>query len=143
MSERIRTFVKKHRQIIVYLLIGVLTTIVNFAVYLPLLWWAKLPAFLSNAIAWLIVILFAYVTNKLFVFESKDWSAKVALPEFLKFVGCRVASGIFETAFLALTIDLPQLSDLKWYSLIMKLIACIGVVILNYVGSKLLVFRKK
>ena len=143
MSERIRTFVKKHRQIIVYLLIGVLTTIVNFAVYLPLLWWAKLPAFLSNAIAWLIVILFAYVTNKLFVFESKDWSAKVALPEFLKFVGCRVASGIFETAFLALTIDLPQLGELKWYSLIMKLIACIGVVILNYVGSKLLVFRKK
>ena len=143
MSERIRTFIKKHRQIIVYLLIGVLTTIVNFAVYLPLLWWAKLPAFLSNAIAWLIVILFAYVTNKLFVFESKDWSAKVALPEFLKFVGCRVASGIFETAFLALTIDLPQLGDLKWYSLIMKLIACIGVVILNYVGSKLLVFRKK
>lgn len=143
MSERIRTFVKKHRQIIVYLLIGVLTTIVNFATYLPLLWWAKLPAFLSNAIAWLIVILFAYVTNKLFVFESKDWSAKVALPEFLKFVGCRVASGIFETAFLALTIDLPQLGDLKWYSLIMKLIACIGVVILNYVGSKLLVFRKK
>ena len=143
MSERIRTFIKKHRQIIVYLLIGVLTTIVNFAVYLPLLWWAKLPAFLSNAIAWLIVILFAYVTNKLFVFESKDWSAKVALPEFLKFVGCRVASGIFETAFLALTIDLPQLGDLKWYSLIMKLTACIGVVILNYVGSKLLVFRKK
>lgn len=143
MSERIRTFIKKHRQIIVYLLIGVLTTIVNFAVYLPLLWWAKLPAFLSNAIAWLIVILFAYVTNKLFVFESKDWSAKVALPEFLKFVGCRVASGIFETAFLALTIDLPQLGELKWYSLIMKLIACIGVVILNYVGSKLLVFRKK
>ena len=143
MSERIRTFIKKHRQIIVYLLIGALTTIVNFAIYLPLLWWAKLPASLSNAIAWVIVILFAYVTNKLFVFESKDWSAKVALPEFLKFVGCRVVSGIFETVFLALTIDLPGLGELKWYSLTMKLLASIGVVILNYVGSKLLVFRRK
>lgn len=143
MLERTKAFIKKHREIIVYLLIGALTTVVNFAIYLPLLWWAKLPASVSNAIAWVIVILFAYVTNKLFVFNSKDWSAKIALPEFLKFVGCRVVSGIFETVFLALTIDLPQLGDLKWYSLIMKLLACIGVVILNYVGSKLLVFRKK
>lgn len=143
MYDKLKTFAKQHREIIIYLLIGALTTVVNFAIYLPLLWWAKLPASISNAIAWVIVILFAYVTNKLFVFQSKDWSAKVALPEFLKFVGCRVASGIFETVFLALTIDLPQLGDLKWYSLTMKLIACIGVVILNYVGSKLLVFRKK
>lgn len=143
MPEKIKAYFKKHREVIVYLLIGALTTIVNFAIYLPLLWWAKLPASASNAIAWVIVILFAYVTNKLFVFESKDWSAKAALPEFLKFVGCRVVSGIFETVFLSLTIDLPGLGELKWYSLIMKLIACIGVVILNYVGSKLLVFRKK
>lgn len=142
MSEKIKAFINKHRQIIVYLLIGALTTVVNFAIYLPLLWWAKLPASASNAIAWVIVILFAYVTNKLFVFESKDWSTKIALPELLKFVGCRMASGIFETVFLALTIDLPGLGELKWYSLIMKLVACIGVVILNYVGSKLLVFRK-
>ena len=143
MYDKLKTFAKQHREIIVYLLIGALTTVVNFAIYLPLLWWAKLPASISNAITWVIVILFAYVTNKLFVFQSKDWSAKFALPEFLKFVGCRIASGIFETVFLALTIDLPQLGDLKWYSLTMKLIACIGVVILNYVGSKLLVFRKK
>lgn len=143
MYDKLKTFAKQHREIIIYLLIGALTTVVNFAIYLPLLWWAKLPASISNAIAWVIVILFAYVTNKLFVFQSKDWSARVALPEFLKFVGCRIASGIFETVFLALTIDLPQLGDLKWYSLTMKLIACIGVVILNYVGSKLLVFRKK
>lgn len=143
MYDKLKTFTKQHREIIIYLLIGALTTVVNFAIYLPLLWWAKLPASISNAIAWVIVILFAYVTNKLFVFQSKDWSAKVALPEFLKFVGCRIASGVFETVFLALTIDLPQLGDLKWYSLTMKLIACIGVVILNYVGSKLLVFRKK
>ncbi len=143
MYDKLKTFAKQHREIIIYLLIGALTTVVNFAIYLPLLWWAKLPASISNAIAWVIVILFAFVTNKLFVFQSKDWSARVALPEFLKFVGCRIASGVFETVFLALTIDLPQLGDLKWYSLTMKLIACIGVVILNYVGSKLLVFRKK
>lgn len=143
MYDKLKTFTRQHREIIIYLLIGALTTVVNFAIYLPLLWWAKLPASISNAIAWVIVILFAYVTNKLFVFQSKDWSARVALPEFLKFVGCRIASGVFETVFLALTIDLPQLGDLKWYSLTMKLIACIGVVILNYVGSKLLVFRKK
>lgn len=143
MLGKMRAFIKKHREIIVYLAIGALTTLVNFLVYLPLIWLVKLPASASNAIAWVVVILFAYVTNKIFVFQSKRWSLKVVGPEFLKFVGCRVASGVFETLFIGLTIDLPGLGDRQWYGLIMKVIASIGVVILNYVGSKLLVFRKK
>lgn len=137
-----KALVKKHREVIIYLLIGALTTLVNFVIYLPLLWWAKLPASASNAIAWPIVIIFAYVTNKVYVFRSKEWSFRVIGPEFLKFVGCRIASGVFETVFLALTIDLPALADIQWYGLVMKIVASIGVVILNYIGSKLLVFRK-
>lgn len=143
MSDKVKSFYQKHRQIIIYLLIGGLTTCVNFMIYLPLLWWVKLPASVSNAIAWVIVVLFAYVTNKRFVFESREWSLKTVGTEFLKFVGCRVISGLFETGYLALTVDLPQLGEIKWYTLLMKLLACIGVVILNYVGSKLLVFRDK
>lgn len=143
MLEKIKTFYRKHRELIIYLLIGGLTTLVSFAVCLPLMWWAKWPASVSNAVAWVVAVLFAYVTNKLFVFESKDWSFRVAFPEFLKFVGCRVASGVFETAFLALTIDLPQMGEVKWYSIFMKVLASIIVVILNYIGSKLFVFRKK
>lgn len=143
MLEKIKMFYTKHREWIVYLLIGGLTTLVSFAVCLPLMWWAKWPASVSNAVAWAVAVLFAYVTNKLFVFESKKWSFHVAFPEFLRFVGCRVLSGLFETAFLALTIDLPQMGDVKWYSVLMKIIASVIVVILNYIASKLFVFRKK
>lgn len=143
MLEKIKIICKKHRELIVYLLIGGLTTLVSFAVCLPLMWCARWPASVSNAVAWVIAVLFAYVTNKLFVFASKDWSFQVAFPEFLKFVGCRVASGMFETAFLALTIDLPEMGEVKWYSVLMKILASIIVVILNYIGSKLFVFRKQ
>ena len=143
MLEKIKIFYKKHRELIVYLFVGGLTTLVSFAVCLPLMWWAKWPAAVSNAVAWVVAVLFAFATNKLFVFESKDWQFQVVFPEFLKFVGCRVASGVFETAFLALTIDLPQMGEVKWYSIFMKVLASIIVVILNYIGSKLFVFKKK
>ena len=81
---------------------------------------------------------FAFVTNKPFVFRSYDWSAKVVLPELAKFLGCRIGSGVLETAILFVTVDL-----LKWDSNLWKIVTSVLVVILNYVGSKLLVFRKK
>ena len=78
------------------------------------------------------------MTNKPFVFRSHDWSAGVVWPEFTKFVGCRLGSGALETGILFVTVD--------WLALngnVMKLITSVLVVILNYVASKLLVFRKK
>ena len=89
-------------------------------------------------IAWVVAVAFAYVTNKPFVFKSHDWSLKTVAPELAKFVGCRVGSGLLETALLFLTVDL-----LHWNGNLMKIILSVMVVILNYVGSKLLVFRKK
>lgn len=129
---------RKHRDAVVYLVFGVLTTAVNYLVYLPcynLLHW---PAAVSNAVAWVAAVIFAFVTNKPIVFHSHDWSWKVLLPELAKFLACRVASGALETGILFLTVDL-----LRWNGNLMKLIVSVFVVIANYVGSKLLVFRKK
>ena len=81
---------------------------------------------------------FAYLTNKPFVFESHDWSSKTVVPEFLKFVGTRVASLAAENLILLVTVDLLGWNRIGW-----RLIASVLVVIMNYVGSKLLVFRKK
>ena len=78
------------------------------------------------------------MTNKPFVFESKDWSAKTVVPEFTKFVGTRVASGLMETVILMVAVDM-----LGWNGVIWKLVTNVIVVILNYIGSKLLVFRRK
>ena len=135
---RLKALIQKHKAILLYLLFGGLTTVVNFAVYWPLYYFLEMPAAASNAIAWGAAVLFAFVTNKPFVFRSNDWSGKVIAPEFLKFVGCRVISGAIETLFIGLTVDL-----LTWNGLLMKIIVSIIVIILNYIASKWLVFNKK
>ena len=137
MIEKIRAFVEKHWDMVSYLFFGVLTTAVNYLVYLPLYNLLGISAAVSNIIAWVAAVACAYVTNKPFVFKSHDWSMKTVLPELGKFVGCRAASGGLETVLILLTVDI-----LGWNGNIWKLIISVLVVILNYVSSKLLVFRK-
>ena len=85
----------------------------------------------------MVAVAFAYLTNKPFVFKSHDWSSKTVIPELTKFVGSRVASGALETGIIFVTVDL-----LAWNGNVMKLVTSVLVVIMNYVASKLLVFRK-
>jgi putative flippase GtrA len=134
----LKDLIKKHWDLITYLVFGVLTTVVNYLVYLPCYNWFGLGAAVSNAIAWVVAVAFAYLTNKPFVFRSHDWSMKVVLPELGKFLACRVGSGLLETGILLVTVDL-----MHWNGNVMKLITSVLVVLLNYVGSKLLVFNKK
>lgn len=129
--------IRKHYDILAYLFFGVLTTAVNYIVYLPCYNLLHLPASLSNVISWVAAVAFAYVTNKPFVFKSHDWSAKTVGPELTKFVGSRILSGALETAIIFVTVDM-----LLWNGNLMKLVTSVLVVILNYVASKLLVFKK-
>jgi len=135
--DRLRILFRKHYDVIAYLIFGVLTTVVNYIVYLPCYNWLGLSAAVSNVIAWIFAVAFAYLTNKPFVFKSHDWSAKTVIPELTKFVGCRVGSGLLETGIIFVTVDL-----FGWNGNVMKLVTSVLVVILNYVGSKLLVFKK-
>ena len=134
--NRLYSFIRKHKDIIIYLFFGGLTTLVSFAVYFSVYRYLSLSAGWSNVISWICAVVFAFVTNKPFVFHSYDWSVSVALPELGKFVGSRLLSGLLETGVLAVTVDLLHLHNLA-----MKLIASVIVVILNYVFSKLIVFR--
>lgn len=134
--EKIRAFIQKYYDILAYLFFGVLTTAVNYVVYLPCYNMVHLSAAVSNVIAWAFAVAFAYLTNKPFVFKSYDWSAKTVMPELGRFVGSRVASGALETAMIYITVDL-----LRWNGNLMKLVTSVLVVILNYVASKLLVFK--
>ena len=136
--RKIKELVVQYWEVLSYLIFGVLTTIVNYLVYLPVYNLLGLSAALSNAIAWVGAVAFAYLTNKPFVFKSHDWSMKTVVPELTKFVGCRVASGAAETVILLLTVDM-----LHWNGNLWKLLTSVLVVILNYIASKLLVFRKK
>lgn len=137
MKEKIRKLFLRYYDLIMYLIFGVMTTAVNYLVYLPCYNLFGLSASVSNMISWVVSVAFAFLTNKPFVFRSHDWSAKVVWPELVKFVGCRVGSGVMETVILFLTVD-----TLRWNGNIWKLVTSVLVVVVNYVGSKLLVFRK-
>ncbi len=142
-------------EIVSYLLFGVLTTVVNFATYMVMGIFAgdnyeekilfTLGKFdfqlilLMNAVAWIVSVLFSFITNKLFVFESSSWKGKVFAKEFLSFIGARIISFvIFEELIFALLVNVLNLNDL-----IAKAAVAVFVVIFNYVASKLVIFRKK
>ena len=138
MHNHLKKLFVKYRELITYLVFGVLTTVVNYLIYLPCynLW--GLNASVSNVIAWVVAEAFAFVTNKPFVFRISDWSVKVVVPELCKFVATRIGSGALETAILFLSVDLVGMNGNVW-----KLLTSVLVVVLNYVGSKLLVFKKQ
>lgn len=138
MVEKLKALIKKHYDLLAYLFFGGLTTVVNYLVYLPCYNLLGISAAVSNGIAWVCAVIFAFLTNKPFVFRSHDWSKAVVIPELTKFVGCRIGSGVLETGILFLTVDI-----LHWNGNILKLITSVLVVILNYFGSKLIVFRNK
>ena len=138
MIAKIRTLIEKYWDIISYLFFGVCTTVVNYLIYLPCYNLLGMSATVSNVIAWVVAVAFAFLTNKPFVFRSHDWSAQTVIPELTKFIGCRIGSGAMETVILFVAVD-----QLGWNGNIWKLLTQVLVVILNYIGSKLLVFRKK
>ncbi len=137
-------WIKKHKEIVLYIVFGGLTTLVNYLVFYPLVnipgmqdnvsWWTLVV----NVIAWVAAVAFAYVTNKFFVFQSKDKSGKTVFREIVSFVGARVASLLIEEAILALFVTLLHFNEN-----LIKLIASIGTVIINYFFSKFVIFRKK
>ena len=137
MLEKIKNLVKKHGDILSYLFFGGLTTVVNYLVYLPCYNILHLSAAVSNGVAWVAAVAFAYLTNKPFVFKSHDWSGKTVLSELSKFVSARLFSGAFETVCLFVFV-----TCLAFDGNIVKIVVSVAVVILNYIASKLVVFRK-
>lgn len=134
--DRIFALYRKHREIIMYVIFGGLTTVVSFAIYWIFDSLLEFSGLVSNIISWIASVTFAYVTNKLFVFDSKDASFKKIVTEALSFYGCRLFSGAVETFFIWLTVDF-----LSFNSMLMKLVVSVFVVIANYFFSKIFVFK--
>lgn len=135
-----RTLLHKliNRETITYIIFGVLTTAVNYVTYYLLYKFTSLDAIIYNTIAWAVSVIFAFITNKLFVFESKSWKIQTVLLEFFPFVGARILSLLLEEAFLLLTVNVMGIHEL-----IAKIIISVVVVIVNYFASKFLIFRNK
>ena len=135
--EKIKELYNKYKEILMYLIFGVLTTVVNIVSYFLLARILHIDTVASTVIALILSILFEYITNKIFVFESKTNTAKELLKEIISFFGCRAFTGILDVAFMYITVEVFNLNDM-----IMKIISNIVVIIVNYIFSKLIIFKK-
>jgi putative flippase GtrA len=135
---KIVEFIKKYREVIMYLIFGVLTTIVNIASYLIFTKIFNLDYLISNVIAWVLSVLFAYITNKIYVFESKTVEKKLILFEIISFFSFRLISGLIDMICMYIFVSMIGFNDS-----IMKIITNVIVVLLNYIFSKLFIFNKK
>ncbi len=134
---KIRDFCNKYKSFILYLIFGVLTSLVDYSIYLPLVYLLDVPAVISDIPSWTAAMIFAFFTNKYFVFKSQALSKRKIFREFLSFALCRVGSFILELGFLFVTVDIFSYNEIA-----MKLLISIIAVMLNYIGSKLFVFKK-
>lgn len=137
MTAKLTAFLKKHREAIRYLFFGVVTTVVNFVLYYALLY-LGMHYLWAQVIAWIGAVLVAYVTNKLWVFESRVTGVLPILREMASFVLSRLFSFGVETLLLFLMVDVAAISEG-----VAKIPVAVLTVVLNYITGKLMVFRKK
>lgn len=136
--ELIKNLLIKHKSFIMYAIFGVLTTVINMAAYYVLynvLSWSNMA---STALAWFVAVVFAFVTNKKWVFDSQSMEAKVLLYELFSFFLCRIATGVFDMVVMYVAVDVMHANEMFW-----KLTANVLVILLNFVASKLIIFKKK
>lgn len=129
---------RNHLEGMRYLVFGALATVVNIAVYSICLYCMHIENAVSNVIAWIVAAIFAYLTNRFFVFDSKVNDKKGVLREIVSFFGCRLLTLFVDEIIMIVTVD-----KLKFNAFLMKVIANIVVIILNFVFSKILIFKKK
>ena len=138
--EKIKEMYLKYKEIISYLIFGVLTTVVSLGVYYICVYTFLNPENvvqlqIANIISWVAGVAFAYVTNRKFVFESKEENK---LKEAGKFVTSRITTLLMDMAIMFIGVTLCKFNEK-----IIKLISQVVVIVMNYLLSKIIVFKKK
>lgn len=134
MFKKLFDLYKKYKEIINYLIFGGLTTVISIVTYAAFAKVFHIDYLISNIISWIIAVLFAYITNKIFVFESKS---KKNIKEITSFFFFRIISLVIEMVILYIFVDMLHIDDL-----VTKIIAQVIVIVSNYVFSKVFVFNK-
>lgn len=137
MIEKLKKIYLAHKEIILYVIFGGMTTLVDWSISF-LLYAVKLNVHVADVIAWCAAVLFAFVTNRILVFESKEKKGVAVLRELVTFSGGRVLTLLLQELMVFLFYDC-----LAWNPYLVKILAAVLVVILNYFISKFLVFRKR
>ncbi len=143
--EKLKALFVRYREQILYLFFGGVTTLVNIVVYAAC---ARIgmATGVANAVAWVVAVLTAYVTNRIWVFRSRSRGVTL-VKEAASFVGCRVATGVMDEIIMILGVDrlgpIVAPGHLGLWGLGVKVFSNVLVIVLNYVFSKLFIFRKK
>lgn len=151
-------FLKKYQEIIRYLVVGVLTTVLSMGCYFLLFYllergsWNHYAGRIATVVSWVVAVIFAFFANKLAVFKSRSMAPGVFWREFLLFFGCRAATLAFDFAFIWVTVDHLAYTDwasgwdpqyAAFHGYLMKLADEFFVTVFNYVISKFWIFAKK
>ncbi len=134
----------KYREAIVYILVGGLTTGVSWVVYAVCVRFFGWSIEVGNVVSWIAAVSFAFVTNKTWVFRSNSWEPRLVAGEAVKFVGARLATGVLEMVGVPALVKLGLDQTIFGVEgMLSKVIVSVAVIVLNYVFSKLFIFRKK
>ena len=134
MFNKLFDLYKKYKEIINYLIFGGLTTLISIVTYALFAKVFHIDYLISNVLSWILAVLFAYITNKIFVFESKS---KKNIKEITSFFFFRIVSLIMEMIILYVFVDMLHIDDL-----VTKIVAQVIVIVSNYIFSKVFVFKK-
>ena len=127
---------KNYQDIILYVFFGICTTLVNIITYWFCVYLLDVKVLLSSIIAWFIAVLFAYLTNRKWVFHSNAVKCNECLREFLSFYVCRLTTGFIDWGIMYVFVE-----RFYWNDIIIKTLANIVVIILNFVASKVVIFK--
>ena len=129
---------RRYKEILLYVFFGALTTLVSFATFYLFADVFGIHELIANVISWIFAVTFAYITNRIWVFADKAYSRRGIMREAASFYGGRLATLGFEELILLIFVTVLGFNDM-----IVKIAASVGVLVLNYIISKLIVFRKE
>lgn len=136
MIQIIKQLLIKYKELILYTIFGCITTCINVIAFNIMYKWCNMPLFFSNSFAWTIALIFSFISNKLWVFESKGWKNVKALKEMLTFFLTRLVTLLLDTVTMWILVDMMKIN-----SLISKISSNLIMILLNYIASKFLIFN--
>jgi len=134
----IKKLYNKYKDLILYGIFGVLTTAINWIVYKLFYSILGVSNVASTCVAWILAVIFAFITNKIWVFDSKSFAKKVVIKELTAFLSARIATGVLDVLIMWIAVDKMGYNEDIW-----KLISNVIVIIINYIASKLIIFKNK
>lgn len=136
MMDWVKGIIIKYKEIIIYGICGIITTLINIAVFHGCYEICAISLFVSNTVAWVLAFVFAFISNKVWVFQSREWAGKRAVREMLSFLFARLSTLLLDTLLMWLMVDVIYMN-----STLSKVCSNVITIVINYIASKFIIFK--